>query len=85
LLEVVFVAERRVLVEPFRRQQLGGGALGFLAVLEADARAHERLRRLGERHHAEAKRHAQPHVALEERYLCDRELHASSASRMPLM
>ena len=46
LVEVVLVAERRVLVEPLRRQQLGGHALGLAAVGEPDAHAHEGLRRL---------------------------------------
>ena len=67
LLEVVLVRERRVLVEPLRRQQLGGAALGLPAVLETNPDANEGLGRLGERDHAEAKGHAQPHVALEER------------------
>ncbi len=66
LLEVVLVAERGVLVEPLRRHQLGRHALGLRAVVQADARAHEGLRRGGERDHAEAEGHAQLDVALEQ-------------------
>ena len=65
LIEVLLVAERRVLVEPLGREHLGGRALGLAAVLEPDARAQERLGRRRERHHAEAKRHAEAHVALD--------------------
>src|SRR5436190_1224515 len=74
LLVVVFVGERGILVEPLGRQQLGGGALGFAPVLGPDAAAHEGLRRLGERDHAEAERHAQLHVALEKLERSDSQL-----------
>ena len=36
------------------------------AVFERDGGAHESLRRLGERHYAEAKRHAKLDIALQE-------------------
>ncbi len=66
LVEVVFVAQRRVLVEPLGRQQLGRHALAAAAVGEPDAHARKDLRRLGQRDDAEAKRHAQPDIALEQ-------------------
>src|SRR5205809_597342 len=65
LIDVLLVAERRVLVEPFRYQHFGRRAFGLLAVLEGDAGAHEGLRRRGERHDPEAERQPEPHPALE--------------------
>jgi hypothetical protein len=86
LLEVLLVAERRVLVEPLRREQLGRRAFSFLSVLKNNSGSNERLRRLGQRDHAEAKGHAQLHRALEELDFLDGKLHFSSiASRIPLM
>ncbi len=64
LLEVVFVGQREVLVEPLRREQLGGHAPAFASVVQAHAHPHERLRRSGERDDAEAERQPQLHVAL---------------------
>src|SRR5207302_1269012 len=75
LIDVLLVAERRVLVEPLGHQHFRRRARGLLAVLESDARAHESLRRRGERHDAEAERHPEPHVALEKGDLPDRELY----------
>ena len=82
LVEVLLIGEPRVLVEPFRRHELGGRARGFASVVEADARAHEGLRRGGERHDAEAKWQPEAHLALEEVYFAHRKPH-SSASMMP--
>jgi len=65
LIDALLVAEGRVLVEPFRHQHFRRRALVLLAVLEGDARAHESLRRLGERDDPEAERQPEPHLALE--------------------
>jgi hypothetical protein len=83
LVEVLRIAERRVLVEPLRRKELGGTPLGFLGILEPDARAHEGLRRLGKRHHAEAKRHAQPHVPFVHLEFLDGEFHVNPSPARP--
>src|SRR5262249_19891616 len=64
LVEVLLVGEGRVLVEPFGREHLGGGALGLAPVVEPDAGPQKGLRRRGERGGAEAKRHPELHVAL---------------------
>jgi hypothetical protein len=69
LLDVLGVRERRVLVEPLRRQHLGRRAPAAAAVLELHARAHVCLGRRRERDRAEAERHAQAHIALEQLHL----------------
>lgn len=66
LIEMVFVAQRGRLVEPFRRQQLGGHARAFAAVVGTNAHRHEDLRRLAQRDHAKTTMHAQAHLAFEE-------------------
>ena len=66
LVEIVLVRQRQVLVEPFRRQHLGGGAPLRTAVGKLDTNAHETLRRLGQRHHAEPERHSQVNVSFVE-------------------
>ena len=63
LLVVVLVGKREVFVEPLGREQFGGHAPPAAPVLELDAHARECLRRLGQRDHAEAKRHTQLDVA----------------------
>ena len=86
LLEVVLVGKRRILVEPLRHKQLCRRALRFPAVLQTNARPHECLRRLAQRDDAEAERHSERHMALEEINLIHHELHrVSSDSRIPLM
>jgi hypothetical protein len=80
LLEVVVVAERRVLVEPLGRHQLGGHAVALGAVIQPYARPHEGLRRGGERDHAEAERHTQCDVALEQLDRFDGEQRCSAHS-----
>ena len=62
LLEIVLVGEREILVEPLGREQLRRRSPMRAAVGKLDARAHEHLRRLRERDHAEPKRHAQAHL-----------------------
>ena len=82
LVEIVLVRQRQVLVKPFRRQHLGGGAPLRTAVGELDTHAHETLRRLGQRHHAEPERHSQVNVSLEETDLAHAEQgrrHAAAA------
>jgi hypothetical protein len=76
LIEVLLVGQVRRLVEPFRHQQLGGNAVALASVREPHARAHEHLRGLRQRDHAEAERQAQAHVALEEAHLA----HAQAGS-----
>ena len=66
LVEIVLVRKRQVLVKPFRRKHLGGGAPLRTAVGKFDTHAHETLRRLGQRHHAEPEWHSQVDVSLEE-------------------
>ena len=68
LVEVVLVGQRQVLVEPLGRHHLGGRAPFAPAIGELDARAGERLRAFGERHHAEAEgqpQHNRPLVQLD--------------------
>ena len=65
LVEIILVGQRRVLVEPLGRQDLGRPAGALTPVCQPDARPDEALRRLGQRHHAEAKRHAQHDGPLE--------------------
>jgi hypothetical protein len=66
LLDILVVAEREILVEPFGGQRLGGNAGGAAAVGRGDRHAQHRLRRLGDRDDAEAERQPQFHVALEQ-------------------
>ena len=66
LVEIVLVGKPGRLVEPFRHQQLGRSAFAFAAIRKANARAHEKLRRLSEGHHAKAERQAQLHRTLVE-------------------
>ena len=85
LVEVLLVAERRVLVEPFRRQQLRGHPRGLAAVGVAQDRADEQLRRPSQGDDAEPERQAQDDVALaglDMAHAQPRRAHAS-ASRMP--
>ena len=84
LVEIVLVRKRQVLVKPFRREHFGGGAPLRTAVGKLDTNAHETLRRLGQRHHAEPKRHTQVDVSLEETDLAHAEQgrnHAIAAAR----
>ena len=78
LVEIVLVGQSRRLVEPFRHQQLGGNPLAFASVGEPHARAHERLRRLGQRHHAETERQPQLDRPLVERRLDEAQPRACS-------
>ncbi len=64
LLKVVFVGQREILVEPLRREQLGGHTPAFAAVVQPYPHPHESLRRRRERDDAEAERQPQLHVAL---------------------
>ena len=71
LIEIVLVRQRQVLVEPFRRQQLGGAAPLRTAVGKLDPNPDKTLWRLGQRHHAEPERHPQMNVSLIETNLTD--------------
>jgi hypothetical protein len=53
LVEIFVVRQSGRLVEPLRHQELGGNAFAFAPVRQPHAHPHERLRRLGERDHAE--------------------------------
>jgi len=64
LLKILFVAQLRILVEPLRRQDLGGDSPAFAAVGQAQRDAQKELRRLAQGDDAESKRHAQGDVAL---------------------
>ena len=73
LLEILLIGEREVLVEPlghehFRRRSPMRAAVGKL-----DACAHENLRRLGERDHAEPKGQAQAHLPFVEAHFSNGE------------
>src|SRR5262249_2446700 len=75
--------EAGALVEPLGGEHLGGAALGLATAGEPDAHAREGLRGFRQRDHAEAKRHAQAHVALEAVHgqeLKARRVHQSMAS-----
>ena len=89
LREILLVRQCRRLVEPFRRQQLGGDALSFPPIARPDARAHERLRRLRDRDRAEAERQAKDHRPLVEPRFEELQLrrvvHRASASIRPRM
>ena len=65
LIDVVFVRQRRVLVEPLRNHELSRRAFCFAAVIEPDAGAHERLHASRHRRGAEAERHPVLQRALE--------------------
>jgi hypothetical protein len=73
LREVVVVAQAQVLVEPLGCHQLGGAAPRRAAVGQLDARVRERLRALGQRDDAEAKRQPQRHRPLVQRELAHME------------
>jgi hypothetical protein len=73
LVEVVLVAQGRVLVEPLGCEQFGRSPFRPSPVLQPDPHARESLRRLGERDDSETKGHAQAHVALEELDRVDRQ------------
>jgi hypothetical protein len=64
LVEILFVRQREVLVEPFCRQGLGRDALLATPVRQRDRGADYRLRRMRHRRDAEAERQPQAHVAL---------------------
>jgi hypothetical protein len=55
LLEIFLVGEREILVEPFGREQFRRRSPMRAAVGKFDPRAHEHLRRIGERDHAKPK------------------------------
>ncbi len=85
LVEVLLVAERRVLVEPLRRQQFGRLTDRARAV-HIDLGADEDLRRLGEDVAAEAERNAKPDVPLEEAEFADAQARGHrAAARRPAM
>ena len=83
LVEIVLVRQRQILVEPFGRQQFGGGAPMRLPAGQLDAGAHKTLRRLGKRNHAEAKRHAQAHGSLVKLHVADEELRRGHVDSPP--
>ena len=82
LLGVVGVRERGVLVEPLRRQHLGGLAPRAAPVLERDTHARVGLGRLGQRDGAEAEGQAQAHVALAQDHLADAEERRAQRRRL---
>jgi hypothetical protein len=86
LVEIVLVAQRRRLVEPFRHQELGRNAFALAIIGEPHAGAYECLRRLRECDHAETKRQPQLHRPLVEARLDEaqcRRAHALPASIKP--
>src|ERR1700743_398803 len=66
LIEIVVIAERQVLIEPFGGEQFGSSPFCFASRRRSNANAHESLRALGQRDDTEPERQAQFHRALVE-------------------
>ena len=57
LVDIVFIGQRWILVEPFRNHELRGRSFRFAAVIEPDTSTDKRLHALRHSRGSEAKRH----------------------------
>src|SRR5262249_29639674 len=73
LLEILLVGERQILVEPLGHEQFRRRSPVRATVGKFDPRAHEYLRRLGERDHAKPKGQAQAYLPFVKAYFSNRE------------
>src|SRR5262249_35312430 len=73
LFEIFLVGKREIFVEPLGRKQFRRRSPMRVTVGKFDTRAHEYLRRRGERHHAKPKGQAQPYLPFVEAHFSNGE------------